>query len=151
MAATPDANRSFSASTSVVARVTSRPTGLRSKKLIGSRCRCSKISLRRSYIVSWPTHCMMRTCAYCSPKLASIDPTNTMTTHNSPARRVLPVNAAGKSWNDVPVDAHVEQIRSHQLHGRHAQSHRDRGSNPPAVRPQILQQPPRELRVVDLP
>ena len=36
-----------------------------------SRCRCSKISLRRSYIVSWPTHCMMRTCAYCSPKLAS--------------------------------------------------------------------------------
>ena len=61
IATMPEANRSFSASTSVVTRVTSRPTGLRSKKLIGRRCRCSKISLRRSYIVSWPTHCMMRT------------------------------------------------------------------------------------------
>ena len=35
MATTPEAKRSLSASTSVVARVTRRPTGLRSKKLIG--------------------------------------------------------------------------------------------------------------------
>src|SRR5580698_8253075 len=52
IATTPDANKSFSASTSVVERVTKRPIGLRSKKLIGSLCKCSKISLRRSYIVS---------------------------------------------------------------------------------------------------
>ena len=61
MATTPEAKRSFKASTSVVARVTRRPTGLWSKKLIGRRCKCSKISLRRSYIVSCPTHCIIRT------------------------------------------------------------------------------------------
>ena len=74
IATTPDANRSFKASTSVVDRVTSRPIGVRSKKLIGNRCKCEKISRRRSYIVFWPTHCIMRTCTYCRPKLARMDP-----------------------------------------------------------------------------
>ena len=94
IATTPEANRSFSASTSVVERVTSRPIGLRSKKLIGKRCRCSKISLRRSYIVSCPTHCMIRTCTYCSPKLARIEPAYAAATHTSPktaaVRAILP-------------------------------------------------------------
>ena len=38
---TPDANSSFRASTSVVTRVISRPTGLRSKKATSRRCRCA--------------------------------------------------------------------------------------------------------------
>ena len=36
---TPDANRSFRASTSVVTRVIRRPTGLRSKNATSRRCR----------------------------------------------------------------------------------------------------------------
>ena len=39
METTPEVNMSFSASTSVVTRVTRRPTGLRSKKAMSIRCR----------------------------------------------------------------------------------------------------------------
>ena len=42
MVIAPAANISLITSTSVVRRVTSRPTGLRSKKRIGSRCTCAK-------------------------------------------------------------------------------------------------------------
>jgi len=49
---------SFRASTSVVVRVTSRPTGFLSKNATCMRCRCRNISARRSNIAFWPVHCM---------------------------------------------------------------------------------------------
>ncbi len=45
IASTPEVNISFSASTSLVTRVTSLPTGLRSKNAGDIRCRWRKISL----------------------------------------------------------------------------------------------------------
>ena len=54
----PDANISFSASMSLVRRVISRPTGVRSKNDAdsASTCRCS--ARRRSFIARWPTSCV---------------------------------------------------------------------------------------------
>ena len=59
METTPAVNISFSASTSLVTRVTSRPTGLRSKKAMCRPCRWRKICARRSNITFCPVHCMM--------------------------------------------------------------------------------------------
>ena len=56
---TPEVNSSFTASTSVVTRVMSRPTGLRSKWPTCSRCRCAKISRRMSCMIRCPAICMM--------------------------------------------------------------------------------------------
>ena len=71
IATTPEEKRSFSTSTSVVTRVTRRPTGLRSKKAISSRCKCRKSCLRRSYITFCPTNCMANDCENSSMKLAT--------------------------------------------------------------------------------
>ena len=48
MVSVPAENASLMASTSVVSRVTSRPAGVRSKKLAGSACRWANRSRRRS-------------------------------------------------------------------------------------------------------
>src|SRR5208282_5528679 len=58
METTPAVNISFSASTSVVTRVTSRPTGFLSKNATCMCCRCRKIWLRRSNITFCPVHCI---------------------------------------------------------------------------------------------
>jgi len=54
----PDANISFSASTSLVMRVMRRPSGVRSKNDDASdkTCWCSRS--RRSFIARWPTICV---------------------------------------------------------------------------------------------
>ncbi len=57
-ASTPDVNISFSASTSEVTRVTSLPTGLRSKNTGLIRCRCRYISDRISNMIFCPVHCI---------------------------------------------------------------------------------------------
>ncbi len=54
IATTPEVNISFRTSTSLVSRVISRPTGLRSKKRTDRRCSWAKISVRRSYMTRWP-------------------------------------------------------------------------------------------------
>ena len=58
IATTPDANKSFSASTSEVTRVTSLPTGFLSKNAGDIRCRCRKICRRKSNITFCPVHCI---------------------------------------------------------------------------------------------
>ena len=55
---TPEVNISFSASTSLVSRVTRRPTGLRSKKLTCMRWMWRKIWLRMSNMTFCPVHCI---------------------------------------------------------------------------------------------
>ena len=71
IATTPEEKRSFSTSTSVVTRVTSRPTGLLSKKAISSRCKWRKICFRRSYITFCPTNCMVNDWANSRKKLSN--------------------------------------------------------------------------------
>ena len=62
----------------------------------------------------------------------------------------LRVIVCAKSGNDVPVDADVEEVGPDKLHGRDAKVMDTAQPHPQAVRTQILQQPPREMRVVDL-
>src|SRR5205814_1655154 len=49
----------FTASTSVVTRVMSRPTGFLSKKATCRPCRWPKISRRMSSMIRWPVICMI--------------------------------------------------------------------------------------------
>ena len=62
-AKTPEVNISLMASTSVVSRVTRRPTGLRSKKPMCICCMCRKIWLRISNITFCPVHCISQVCS----------------------------------------------------------------------------------------
>ena len=72
IATSPAVNSSFNASTSVVTRVTKRPTGERSKNCTCRLCRWVKISSRRSDRMRCPIHCIRNDCAYNTTKLATI-------------------------------------------------------------------------------
>ena len=58
----PEANISLMASTSLVTRVTSRPTGVRSKKPSLRVCRKRKTWARRSAIARAPASCIRYIC-----------------------------------------------------------------------------------------
>jgi len=53
---------SLMAATSLVARVTSRPTGWRSRKPMGSRSTCPNMARRMSNMIRCPAYCRMYTC-----------------------------------------------------------------------------------------
>ena len=51
---------------------------------------------------------------------------------------------------DIVVDRDMKQVGSHDAHAGNGERHRQSDHDLPAVRPHILHQPPRDLRVVDL-
>jgi hypothetical protein len=83
-ATTPAVNSSFSASTSDVTRVTSRPTGFLSKNGIERRCRCAKISSRRSCITSWPSRVVRSVSPYEQKNCAHSTPMNSSASRRTP-------------------------------------------------------------------
>ena len=58
---------------------------------------------------------------------------------------VEPVEAAG---GDVAVDGHLDQVRLRQRGGAADDDRAERHADLPPVRPQVLQQPPHQPRVV---
>ena len=71
IATTPCVTISVRASTSLVIRVISRPTGLRSKNDSERYCRWLNSRTLRSYIARWPIHVVSTVCEYRRPELAS--------------------------------------------------------------------------------
>ena len=64
MATTPEVIISLRASTSLVIRVTSRPTGVREKNAIGSVWMWAKMCIRRSYMTRCPTYPIRYVCSH---------------------------------------------------------------------------------------
>ena len=55
-----------------------------------------------------------------------------------------------RAGHDEVIHRNVEKVRPEDVHGRDPKRHGYGDHDPPPVRPQILHQPPRELRVVEL-
>jgi hypothetical protein len=70
----PAENISATFSTSLVARVTRRPTGWRSKKPRCRRWRWSKTSRRRSFMADWPVRDITYMLTNCRPEPSSTAP-----------------------------------------------------------------------------
>ena len=156
IATTPEEKRSFSTSTSVVTRVTSRPTGLRSKKAISSRCKWRKICLRRSYITFCPTNCMANDCENSSRKLSKHGRKEEREGNLGDAHHgIAAQKMREEGWKvlaargiQVAVHFHFHQVRRDGL--KHSVKERgdEREQRHPPIRTKVLEQSPHQPRVV---
>ena len=95
---TPEVNISFRTSTSLVSRVIRRPTGFRSKYASRRRCRCRKISCRRSSITFCPIHVVRIVRPYSSsPERRSV------TKKRIPRVRRAPKSPSGIAWSMTSI------------------------------------------------
>ncbi len=135
----PAANISFSTSTSVVMRVTSRPTGLRSKYAIGSRCTCAKTSMRRSRERALRDDHRQVVLPVEEPELGG------RREHEEKRHRA---QAAEVLRHHVAVDRDLQEIRLDEERDRPGGEKDEREPNRRAVRPQVAPEPPHEADVV---
>ena len=121
---TPEVNSSLTASTSLVTRVMSRPTGLRSKKPTCSRCRCAK--MRAAHVLH---HALPGELQDVDLREAHREGQQQREQvecgHPRQPRRVAP--------RDVLVDGHLGEVGRHQVQGGHDHDEQEGGRHRPPV------------------